>query len=170
MFRHIDVEIREQTSKDSGAVHALVEAAFGGTEEADLVDALIASGDAELALVMEAEARIVGHILFSRLRAPEGSLALAPVSVAPDRQNGGIGSALIRDGIRRAQENRWGAVFVLGEAAYYGRFGFRTDAAAKFETAYPRDYFMALDLVPGFLADRAGPVVYPAPFQDLADP
>jgi len=164
------MKVRAQSRKESGAVYTLVEAAFGGRDEADLAAALFDGGDAELALVMEAEGRIVGHILFSRLQAPEGSLALAPVSVAPDLQNRGVGTALIRDGIGRAREKGWGAIFVLGEPAYYGRFGFRNDTAANFETPYPKDYFMGLELVPGFLADRAAPVVYAAPFRDLDEP
>lgn len=161
------MEIRDEAAADSGAVYRLAAAAFGGESEADLIVALNDSADREISLVMDDGDRIIGHILFSRLQAPDGSLALAPVSVAPDRQNGGVGSGLIRAGIARARRGGWGAVFLLGEPAYYTRFGFDVAAAAKFDTPYPKDYFMALELEPGFLAARTGAVIYPPPFQAL---
>jgi putative acetyltransferase len=161
------MKIREQIGQDSEAVYRLVEAAFGGKAEADLIVALKDSGDNELSLVMEDEGRIIGHILFSRLQAPEGSLALAPVSVSPDRQNSGVGSALIQAGIERAGQLGWRAVFLLGEPDYYVRFGFDVAAAEKFETPYPKAYFMALALDAGYLDGQTGAVIYPSPFLAL---
>jgi putative acetyltransferase len=93
------MEIRDLVGKELGAVYRLVESAFGEPSEADLIVALEKSGDIEISLVMEDKGRLIGHILFSRLQALEGSLALAPVSVSPDRQNSGVGSAFIHAGI-----------------------------------------------------------------------
>ena len=121
----------------------------------------------EFSLVMEDKGRIIGHILFSRLQAPEGALALAPVSVIPGRQNSGFGSALIRAGIERARDQGWKAVFLLGEPEYYRRFGFEVTAAAKFDTPYPKAYFMALELETGYLDRQTGAVTYPPPFLAL---
>jgi len=53
------------------------------------------------------------------------ALALAPVSVTPERQNDGIGSALIEEGLRRADAMGEPLVIVLGHPAYYPRFGFK---------------------------------------------
>jgi len=86
------MEIRDLVGKELGAVYRLVESAFGEPSEADLIVALEKSGDIEISLVMEDKGRLIGHILFSRLQALEGSLALAPVSVSSDRQNSGVGS------------------------------------------------------------------------------
>lgn len=159
--------IRDETASDNSSVRCVVANAFGRTTEADLVEALRASGDAAISLVAEEDGRIVGQVLFSKLRAPDNCLALAPVSVAPDRRNRGIGSRLVRAGLAQAKGEGWQAVFVLGAPNYYERFGFSTAAAAKFETAYPRAYFMALDLAPNALAALSGPVINAAPFSSF---
>jgi putative acetyltransferase len=158
------MRIRDDTPDDAAAIRRVVEAAFGQTAEADLVAALRHSGDAIISLVAEEDGEIVGHILFSKLQAPQRCLALAPLSVIPKRQNLGIGTQLIQDGLARAKRDGWQAVFVLGEPAYYERFGFSTALADKFETIYPKPYFMALDLKPGALAEQGGGVIYPTPF------
>lgn len=163
------MNIRETTAADHTSVHALVEDAFGQPAEAGLVDALRASGDAVIDLVAETEGRITGHILLSKLRAPANCAALAPVSVAPDCQNRGIGSALIRDAIDRAKQAGWSAIFLLGDPAYYTRFGFDVGKAAKFETEYPPAYVMVLELEDGALDRLSRKIEYAAPFADLGE-
>ena len=59
------------------------------------------------------------------------------------------------------------AVFLLGEPEYYERFGFDAALADKFETEYPKPYFMALELTANALRDRAGAVMYAPPFSAL---
>jgi predicted GNAT family acetyltransferase len=76
------------------------------------------------------------------MQAPFRALALAPVSVAPERQKAGIGSALVRSAVERARQAGWEAVFVLGDPAYYGRFGFDAHRAAGFSTPYAGEHFM----------------------------
>ncbi|MDH5749607.1 MAG: N-acetyltransferase [Rhodospirillales bacterium] len=159
--------IREETPEDASAVRKVVEAAFARTAEADLVEALRDAGDGVMSLVAEVGGELAGHILFSKLQAPDRCIALAPVSVTPSRQNQGIGSMLIREGLARAKRDGWQAVFLLGEPEYYRRFGFSVEAAAKFETEYPKAYFMARALVGRALEERAGAVVYAPPFQAL---
>ncbi|MBT3330084.1 MAG: N-acetyltransferase [Rhodospirillaceae bacterium] len=160
--------IRNETADDKGAVRRVVLAAFGQVTEADLVAALQASGDAEFSLVAEAEdGNIVGHILFSKLQAPNGCLGLAPVSVLPARQNQAIGSKLIRAGLAQAEQLSWGAVFLLGAPDYYSRFGFEVALADKFETIYPKEYVMALELRPDWLSDQSGDLTYAQSFLDL---
>lgn len=158
------MRIRDELPSDVPAIRRVVETAFGQSDEADLVDALRTSGDAVISLVAEDCGEIIGQVLFSRLQAPDRSLALAPVSVTPRRQNQRIGTLLIEAGLRRATQDGWRTVFVLGEPGYYERFGFSLAAAAKFETIFPKAYFMALELEPGTLAEQNGPVVYAAPF------
>src|SRR5262249_40070304 len=138
--------IREETPGDTDAVYAVVSSAFGQPNEARLVQDLDAAGDVVIALVAEDEGSIVGQILLSRMTAPFPALALAPLSVAPSRQRMGVGSALIREALRRATAASWRAVFVLGDAGYYARFGFSTAAAAGFSSPYAGEHFMALAL------------------------
>ena len=101
----------------------------------DLVDRLRADGDAAIALVAAEHGRIIGQILFSPVRAPFRALALAPVAVLPGRQRQGIGSALIESGLARATTAGWEGVFVVGEPAFYRRFGFEPELAAGFLAA-----------------------------------
>lgn len=158
------MQIRDQTPDDASSIRSVVAAAFGQAHEADLVEALRASGDSVISLVAEQDGKIAGHILFSKLRAPEDCLALAPLSVAPAHRGRDLGSRLIREGLARAQRGAWRAVFVLGKPAYYERFGFRTETAEPFGTNYPKSYFMALELTPGALQGCAGAVLYPSAF------
>ena len=157
--------VRAETSADHEAVREVHRLAFASEVEPELVDALREAGDAVISLVAEREGRVVGHVLFSRLSAPVPALALAPVAVLPDLQRQGAGSLLIRGGLRQAQQGGWAAVFVVGEPAYYARFGFDVEAARGYACPYAGEYFMVR-----FLADRqplTGEIAYPAAFAEL---
>ncbi|TVQ85283.1 MAG: N-acetyltransferase, partial [Micavibrio sp.] len=100
--------IRKEEEGDFQTVHSLHCAAFSGTAEADLVDALRKSGDSVVSLVaVDAEDLILGHVLLSRLDAPMRALALAPVAVLPEYQGCGIGSRLIRESLTQAEQSGW---------------------------------------------------------------
>ena len=127
-------------------MRAVVRAAFGQDEEAELVEALRNAGDATIALVAELGGAIAGQIMFSPMREPASCLGLGPVSVAPDLQRRGTGSALIRAGIQRAREEGWRGIFLLGHAKYYPRFGFSPGAASGFSSPFAGRHFMFLPL------------------------
>jgi putative acetyltransferase len=80
------------------------------------------------------------------MNAPFPALALAPVSVIPNRQGNGIGSALIQGAVGCARTDAWGAIFVLGDPNYYKRFGFDPEGAEGFKCPYAGDHFMVLPL------------------------
>jgi putative acetyltransferase len=80
--------------------------------------------------------------MFSRMTAPFRALGMAPVSVVPAHQGKGIGSALIEEGLKRAHALGYAGAFVLGDPAYYQRFGFRVDLARGFASPYAGDHFM----------------------------
>ncbi|NKB48275.1 MAG: GNAT family N-acetyltransferase [Alphaproteobacteria bacterium] len=161
------MDVREEVAADRDAVRTVIEAAFGGTAEAGLVDALRRDGDVEISLVAVDGDAVVGHILLSRMTAPVRALGLAPVSVMPNRQGRGVGSRLIEDGLTQAKARGWEAVFVLGEPDYYSRFGFRTDSAEVFASPFAGPYFMARELVDGALEGRHGDVGYAPAFDAL---
>jgi putative acetyltransferase len=99
----MSVPIRPETTADLEAIRHVNRLAFGRDEEARLVDALRNGGYVRVSLVAEQAGQVVGHILFSDLPIiTEGgtvsALALAPMAVLPERQNQGIGSALIQRG------------------------------------------------------------------------
>jgi len=162
------MDVREETHADHVSVRRVVEAAFGQPAEADLVDAARRNGDAVLALVATEHDTIVGHIILSRLTAPVRALALAPVAVLPEYQGRGIASRLIEDSLARAKAQGWQAVFVLGDPAFYGRFGFRAETAEGYSSPYAGPYFMALELSAAALAGRRGAVAYPRAFAALS--
>lgn len=165
------IRIRSQEPGDRDAVRRVNEAAFDTPAEAGLAEALHESGDAvpELCLVATEGDEVVGHICFSRARlgadGPE-ILALAPMAVDPRRQNRGIGSELVREGLERAEATAFPLVVVLGHPDYYPRFGF--DPASAYGVACPYDgippeAWMAYTL-PAYEPGIRGTVVYAEPF------
>ena len=155
------------------AIRAVNRLAFGGDDEARLVDALRDGGYARLSLVAEIDRQIVGHILFSDLlivtpAETVPALALAPMAVLPDHQRQGIGSELVRRGLAVCRELGHSIVIVLGHPDFYPRFGFSAELASKLQSAYSGDSFMALELVAGALGGRDGEVLYPPPFGELS--
>ncbi|MBV9874731.1 MAG: GNAT family N-acetyltransferase [Verrucomicrobia bacterium] len=156
--------IRSETLNDHHAIREIHGLAFGGPVEAKLVDGLRQSGDAIISLVAERDSRVIGHVLFSQLKAPMNALGLAPVAVHPSFQKQGVGLALIREGLAQAKEDGWMCVFVLGEPTYYARFGFRVENAKGYSSPYHGDHFMA---VPFGDVPKAGEIVYPEPFKLL---
>jgi putative acetyltransferase len=162
--------IRERVPGDDAAIAAVVTAAFGGPDEAKLVQALRGDGDMVCELVAaEGGTDIAGHIAFSRLDARAGSrtlraAALAPLAVAPDRQRHGIGDALTRHALVHLRAVGWELAVVLGHPAYYPRFGFSPLLAKLLDAPYSGASFMALELAPGAIASRRWTVVYPRAF------
>ena len=161
--------IRERTPADDEAIRHLNDVAFGGPDESQLVRDLQAAELAMIELVAVEEKAIVGHILFSQLAVTSGggqikALALAPMSVRPERQHRGIGSALVRAGLQQARERGWQVVIVVGHPEYYPRFGFSASLARPLAAPFSGNAFMAIELEPGALQGGEGRVVYPPPF------
>lgn len=133
--------------------------------EARLVELLRDEGAhvPDLCLVAEDDGAVVGHLMVSRATLGSGHvvLALAPMAVMPERQNAGIGSALVEEALRRARATEHGLVVVLGHAAYYPRFGFEPAGALGIEAPFdvPAEAWMALRL-PAYRPDMCGLVTY----------
>ena len=158
------------TAQERAATVAIERAAFNRDDEANLVQHLREAGDVAAEWVAEADGEIVGHVLYSPVRIEQGedgrTLGLAPVGVLPAWQRRGIGHALIRaslDALR--QDGHYALVVVLGEPAYYARFGFAPALRAGLHDIYGGgDAFMALALQPGGLEGRHGRVDYAPAF------
>ena len=124
----MEIKIRNEEGKDLDQVRAIVRAAFPSEAESKLVDALRAHGKATISLVAVYGTDVVGHILFSPVTTTPpveaSGIGLAPVVVRPDMQSQGIGSQLIREGLRLCKELGFDYCVVLGDPAYYQRFGF----------------------------------------------
>ncbi|MDQ3695792.1 MAG: N-acetyltransferase [Chloroflexota bacterium] len=158
------MKIRDETPADFTAIRAVVNAAFPGPAEARLVDRLRADGDAVYSLVAVEDVAVVGHVMFSRMTAPVRALGLGPLAVAPGRQRTGIGRRLVHSGLARARDDGWEAVFVLGDPAYYQRFGFTATFAAGFTSPYAGPHLMGLALGDDPLATTTGRIAYALAF------
>jgi len=166
----VSVKIRPEHPGDLEAIREVNRLAFGQEDEGRLVDALRAGGYARLSLVAEEGGRVIGHVLFSDLpirteRGTVGALALAPLAVVPARQKQGVGTLLVREGLRACAEAGHRIVVVVGHPDYYPRFGFSPELTARLKAPFSGPAFMALELVPGALEGVVGEVRYPPPFQ-----
>ena len=145
--------IRQEQDRDHASIAAVIARAFSGVEYSDktepmLVEKLRASGDLAVSLVAVDGNALIGHVAFSRITVAGTHyrwFGLAPVSVEPDHQGLGIGSALIRAGLERLRLQGAAGCVVLGNPAYYRRFGFERSDGLRYEGA-PPDYFMCLTL------------------------
>ena len=163
------MRIREEAPGDRNEIAALLDLAFGGTEESSLVVRLRAEGASITALVAIENDRIVGHILFSELPIETDGIilragALAPLAVTQERQRQGIGAALVRAGLSACRERGVAVAIVLGDPDYYRRFGFSSEAARNLRAPFSGPTFMALELVPGCLDGVTGTVRYAEAF------
>ena len=171
----MDWQVEQVQPSDFPEIHRVVASAFGRQAEAHLVDRLRLS-DAwlpGLALVArssgEPRGPIIGFTALSRITVGgRAALALAPVAVAPEWQQRGAGSALVRTGIARAVRLGEHLILVLGDPRYYSRFGFvaaiPVGIHGPYDEAGPGFQALALlglDPVPGGLA------VYPDLFAGL---
>ncbi len=172
MIAAVPVTVRAQYATDNNAVRAVLTNAFGtdGEHVADLAQALIA-GPAQIALVAELDGELVGSIMLSRawLDAPEklvDVLVLSPLGVATRWQKRGVGAALVRAAVERAEETRSPLVFLEGEPGYYPRFGFAPGRPLGFSppsSRIPDAAFQVLRLA-AYESWMTGAFVYPDAF------
>lgn len=147
------MDIRPEHPEDIAAIRSITTEAFASMEhssqtEAAIVDALRDAGALTISLVAVADGEVVGHVAFSPITIDGAAgdwYGIGPVSVRPDRQKEGIGGRMIREGLDRLARLGGKGCVVLGEPAYYTRFGFEHDPGLRFEEA-PAEYFMRLVL------------------------
>ncbi|MBD2102340.1 GNAT family N-acetyltransferase [Leptolyngbya sp. FACHB-261] len=161
------MNIRTESSEDFDAIRQVNIAAFGRTNEADLVDELRKTAPV-LSFVAVEDEQVVGHILFSPVSV-EGDctpscklLGLAPIGVIPEFQNQGVGTQLVQHSLPECSRLGFSAVVVLGHPEYYPRFGFvpasRKGLTCEYEV--PDEAFMVVELQPEALQACSGRVKY----------
>ena len=148
-----DLQVRPERPGDEDAIHAVTEAAFrtaahmSGTEQF-IVRELRRAGALTVSLVAELDGQVVGHIAISPVTIADGTRdwhGLGPVSVAPALQRRGIGSRLVRESLTRLQALGGKGCALVGDPAYYGRFGFVADPALVLP-GVPPQYFQVVRL------------------------
>ncbi|MGZ6545594.1 MAG: GNAT family N-acetyltransferase, partial [Actinomycetota bacterium] len=116
--------VREAASSDAEQVLLVERAAFGGSEEAEIVRA-VQDLEGSFGLVADEDGVVVGHVQLSRAWiGSDRVLALGPIGVLPARQGRGIGSALVEGALEAARRRDEIAVILLGSQEFYPRFGF----------------------------------------------
>lgn len=136
------VDIRDAHPEDAATLQALYTAAFPDEDLLPLLRDLRAEA-AVTSLVGVADGRLVAHGAFTACGVtdrPETVALLGPLAVAPDRHGEGIGSALVRAGLERLKVAGVARVFVLGDPAYYRRFGFAADRQVSPPYPLPEDW------------------------------
>lgn len=171
----IMVMIRAEKNEDIAAIHSVNCQAFGQEEEAILVQRIRESSGfiPELSLVAVKGSQVVGHILFSQIQIETSAenvtvLSLAPMAVLPEFQNSGIGSQLVREGLKKCREMGHTIVVVIGHPQYYPRFGFvpARKKGLDLPFAVPDEAFMVCELAPDALEGIKGMVKYPPEFAE----
>jgi predicted N-acetyltransferase YhbS len=156
------VTIREEKIADAAAREALLDEAYGAARFIKTSERLRegrrpADG---LALVAVERGRIVGTIRLWHVTAGPGcaALLLGPLAVHPDCRNRGIGTTLMRRAIARARLAGHGAVLLVGDAPYYGRFGFSVEQTENLwmPGSFERDRLLGLELKPAALSEARG--------------
>ena len=145
------MEIRTERPGEEQAISALITKAFELAEhrdgtEAQIVERLRDAGALAISLVAEEGGELVGQVAFSPVTidgADRGWFGLGPVAVRPDRQRNGTGSRMIREGLELPRQQGAAGCVLVGDPAYYGRFGFHADPKLVYP-GIPPEYFQAL--------------------------
>ena len=145
--------IRHETPADIDAIEKLIYQAFLNhphhAEGAKPTEHLIVAGLRDggvltLSQVAEMDGEVVGHIAISPITINSENknwYGLAPVSVTPNMQGKGIGTALIKNAMQMMQDKGVEGMVLLGEPEYYTRFGFKADNRLTLD-GVPPEYFM----------------------------
>lgn len=157
--------IRSERPEEFAVLHDFIREAFctaavADGDEQNFADRLRTRANyrPQLALVAELDSRIVGHIMLTTIRLSDGReiLIAAPLCVRLENRSQGIGGALLREAFTRAEKAGYGAVILVGDPAYYSRFGFRP--AEEFGITntdeIPGQYVQLCELLPGAMEHK----------------
>ena len=168
------MEIRSVMPAEELAAEEVVSAAFGEPLDGRVVQmmrALQASGAARASLVAVVDEELVGHVGLSRgwvdaRRELVEVMVLSPLSVRPDRQRHGVGTALVAAALQTAGERGAPAVFLEGSPYYYGRRGFSSASALGFDRPSTRipDPGFQVALLSSYQPWMVGRLIYPEAF------
>lgn len=164
--------IRRENPGDVPAIRQILQESFPGGKEADLVDRLRLANRLSISLVTWMGNRPIGHVAFSPVTVADNNsgLGLAPVAVDPAFRRQGFAASLIREGLSLCQKAGVPFVVVLGEPAYYGRFGFKPATNWNLSDEYGGGpAFQALELSTGGIPPSGGLVRYAPDFAIFLD-
>jgi putative acetyltransferase len=155
--------MRPLRAGEEDIAEALLKAAFPSPAEAALVRALRAAGQMELEMVLPWGTGLAGYLALSRLTAPAGWLALAPVAIAPEWQGQRWGTRSVT-GVAKLAAIKGQTLVALGKPSFFTRCGFSQPRAARLIAPTPQQ--PRLIARPGDDTPEAT-LIYPASFQGL---
>jgi predicted N-acetyltransferase YhbS len=161
------ISIRTERPADVAAREALLDVAYGPVRFTKPSQRLRERRDPALSFVAQESGRVIGTVRLWPVSAGAGrpALLLGPLAVHPDCRRRGVGAALMRRALRAAGEAGHAAVLLVGDASYYGRFGFIAEktGALGMPGPYEPERLLALELVPGVLDGAHGVIRVGAP-------
>ena len=124
----------------------------------------------DLALVMEVEGKLVGHVMYVRsaIQTDDGRtvpiMTFGPISIAPEYKRRGYGTILLRCSMEKAKEMGAQALAIMGNIDFYGKSGFVVSKTkgVRYEDDPDADYFLIAELEQGFLDGISGTYKDPA--------
>jgi predicted N-acetyltransferase YhbS len=164
----IMITIRQERTPDQAPREALLDRAYGAVrfkKPSQKIRAghLPAEG---LAFVATDRGRVVGTVRLWNISAGgKPALLLGPLAVHPDYQGRGLGSGLMSHAIESAKRLGHKAVLLVGDAPYYGRFGFRADSTGNLRMPGPFEQkrLLAIEFETGALDGAQGMIVGTGP-------
>ncbi|MFA0114753.1 GNAT family N-acetyltransferase [Vibrio sp. 10N.261.46.E11] len=165
--------IRTEAPADILVIDRLLKSVFETDAEANLVMSLRENSHLTLSLVAcSDDGEVVGHLMFSPLTLAgedHNWQGLAPLAVKAEYRNQGIAKSLVEDAFSTLVDFGYPACVVLGDPAYYGRFGFKAASEFGLSCAWdvPEGAFQVIELVEGALAGHSGEIAYSPEFNDL---
>ncbi len=139
-------ELRVSSPDDIESIVSIYPLAFPDEDLVPVVRDLLADPEVAMSLVATIGDEIVGHVIFTTCAVEGSSLKasmLAPLAVSPAYQRQGIGSAIVKTGLRCLSDAGVDIVFVLGDPAYYSRLGFGPDSRVQPPYPLPAEWYSA---------------------------
>jgi predicted N-acetyltransferase YhbS len=127
------VTIRHERPHDFAAREALLDLCFGAARHQKASERLREGRLPWLALVATERGRVIGTVRLWQVSAGSDrpALLLGPLAVDAGHRNRGIGSALVERAIEVARADGHREMLLVGDAPYYGRFGFSAERTGK---------------------------------------
>jgi putative acetyltransferase len=161
--------IRKSVAGDLAGLESLYPMAFPDEDLLPLVRELLQETEITMSLVGTIDPRLVGHVIFTRcgvVGSSSKAALLGPLAVTPAWQRQGIGSAIVRSGLQRLEDEGVSQVFVLGDPSYYRRFGFLPESRVTPPYTLPAEWEGAWQSrsLRGATASRPGELSLPKPW------
>lgn len=162
--------IRTEIGVDAASIDSLLRRCFETSAEAELVQQLREDGLLTLGVVAtDDEGQVLGYAAFSPVTVNGEDhqwVALAPLAVDQSIRGQGLGSQLIYEGLDTLNEFGYAAVVVMGDPAYFGRYGFEPAARYQLQCrrSAGRSAFLIYKLADNVFSGAEGQIGYAEPF------